>query len=269
MRIDGHAHAAGDYGSAEAIIATSQKCGFDKVVLCTSPKNNLDLKAPPNVPWMKSPGSIYLLNRILRGAYKSFKDNGDGNRYVYELRKELPEVVVPFLWVNPLAPHHMRDLEKNIGAYRVSGIKLHQAWDAFAIDGTAFNELAEAACAHRFPVFIHLYSKKETWKLLTFAQKNRKVTLIVAHMLGLEIFKEAQKNLPNVYFDTSGSERVRGRDIQEAIETFGYDHVIFGTDTPYAGIGDQISKIERLRLSDRVLEHIFKLNIEDLLSMGA
>jgi uncharacterized protein len=51
-----------------------------------------------------------------------------------------------------------------------------------------------------------------------------------------------------VYFDTSGSERVRGRDIQEAIELFGYEHVIFGTHTPYARMGDQISKIERLNL---------------------
>ena len=268
MIIDAHAHTAGDYATAESIIATSKKYEIDKIVLCTSPKNNLDLKAPPNVPFMKSPSSIYLLNRMLRLAYKSFKDYGDGNKYVFELRNRVPEIVIPFLWVNPLDPQHMSNLETRIQENRVGGIKLHQAWDSFAIDGSEFNELAEVARAHKLPVFIHLYSKKETLKLLQYADKNREVIFIVAHMLGLDIFREKGKNLSNLYFDTSGSERVRGKDIQEAIELFGYEHVVFGTDTPYARIGDQISKIERLNLTDRVKEHIFRLNIMNVLTLS-
>ena len=145
------------------------------------------------------------------------------------------------------------------------GIKLHQAWDSFAIDSSEFNTLAEVARAHKLPIFIHLYSKKETWKLLYYAKNSRDVKFIVAHMLGLDIFRGERKNLSNVYFDTSGSERVREKDIQEGIELFGYDHVIFGTDAPYAKIGCQIDKIKRLNLSDNVMEHIFKLNIENVL----
>jgi predicted TIM-barrel fold metal-dependent hydrolase len=185
------------------------------------------------------------------------------------LKNKLPEVVIQFLWVNPLDPRHVGNIDRNIEKYQVRGIKLHQAWDPFAIDGNEFNEVAEAARSHRLPVFIHLYSKKETWKLLRYAKKNREVTFIVAHMLGLDIFKEERKNLPNMYFDTSGSERVRGRDILEAIGLFGYDHVTFGTDTPYASMCDQISKIEQLNLSDNVKEQIFKLNIMNVLSMGS
>ena len=140
--------------------------------------------------------------------------------------------------------------------------------DPFAIDGKEFNQLAEVTRLYKLPLFIHLYSKKETWKLLQYANKNPGVTFIVAHMLGLGIFNEERKNLSNMYFDTSGSERVREKDIQKAIELFGYEHVIFGTDTPYARIEDQISKIERLKLSDHVKEHIFRLNIENVLSLG-
>ena len=92
MIIDAHAHAAGEYATAESIIATSKKYGLDKVVLCTSPKNNRDLKAPPNVPFMKSPSSIYLLNRMLRLAYKSFRGYGDGNKYVFELKNRFPKL---------------------------------------------------------------------------------------------------------------------------------------------------------------------------------
>ena len=268
MIIDGHAHAAGDYVTAKSIIAASKQYEFNKVVLCPSPKNNLNLKAPPNVPFMKSPSSIYLLNRTLRLAYKSFKDYGDGNKYVFEIKKEIPEMVIQFLWVNPLHPGHMDALERNIEDYRASGIKLHQAWDSFAIDSGEFNELAEVARAHKLPVFIHLYSKEETRKLFLFAKENREVVFIIAHMLGLDIFKEECKSLPNIHFDTSGSERVREKDIQEAIELFGYDHVIFGTDTPYARIEDQICKIDRLQLNSTMKEHILSLNIMNVLSLN-
>jgi predicted TIM-barrel fold metal-dependent hydrolase len=268
MIIDAHAHAAGDYATAESIITTIKKYRIDKVVLCTSPKNNIDLEAPPNFPFLKSPNSIYLLNRMLRLGYKSFKDHGNGNQYVFGLKNKLPEVVIQFLWVNPLNRSHMDNIERNIENYKVSGIKLHQAWDSFAIDGDEFNELTEVACAHKLPVFIHLYSKKETRKLLGYAKKNQKVTFIVAHMLGLDIFKEERQSLSNMYFDTSGSERVRGRDILQAIRLFGGDHVVFGSDTPYERIEDQIDKIDRLELTDQVKELIFEKNIRSVLSLS-
>jgi predicted TIM-barrel fold metal-dependent hydrolase len=268
MIIDGHAHAARDYSTVESIARMVKEYKLDKIVLCTSPKNNLDLKDPPNIPFMKTPNSIYLLNRMMRIAYRSMKDNGDGNKYVFELKKKIPDTVVQFLWVNPLNQLHMRSIEQNIRDYQVKGIKLHQAWDPFAIDSSEFKRLVDVAKAFNLPIFIHLYSKKETWKLLQFASSNQGAIFIIAHMLGLGIFKEHHKNLPNIYFDTSGSERVRGRDILEAINSFGYEHVVFGTDTPYARIGDQIDKIQRLGLPDNMMEHIFSLNLKNLLSLG-
>jgi predicted TIM-barrel fold metal-dependent hydrolase len=268
MIIDGHAHAAGAYSTADSVMSTSREFGITQVVLCTSPKNNLDLKEPPNLPFMKSPSSIYLLNRMLRFGYKSFiKDYGDGNQHVFKLRDQAPDIVIPFLWVNPLDLQHMDHLEERIQRYRPKGIKLHQAWDSFTIDGSAFNQLIEVAQAHKFPVFIHLYSRSETRKLLHFICSHKDTNFIVAHMLGLDIFKE-KNNLSNLYFDASGSERVRGLDILEAIDCFGYDHVIFGSDTPYAKIEAQIKKIQHLNLSDKVMEHIFRLNVEHILASG-
>ncbi|HUH97767.1 MAG TPA: amidohydrolase family protein [Anaerolineales bacterium] len=266
--IDAHAHAAGDYATAESIRGASKKYGIEKIVLCTGPKNNRDLKAPPNFPLLRSPNSIYLLNRMLRMAYRSFRDCGNGNQYVFELRDRIPDLIIPFLWVNPLDPRHMQDLETNIRKHAVRGIKLHQAWDPFTVDGGGFERVAAAAGANKLPIFIHLYSRAETWKLCRFIGAHPEVTFIVAHMLGLDIFKERGREFSNVYFDTSGSERVRGKDILEAIELFGCEHVIFGSDTPYARIEDQIIKIQRLKLSENVMEHVFKLNMENLLSVS-
>jgi predicted TIM-barrel fold metal-dependent hydrolase len=170
--------------------------------------------------------------------------------------------------VNPLDAHQIADLEKTIQEYGVKGIKLPQVWDPFTIGGNEFNQLVEIARANHLPIFIHLYSRNETQNLLRFIENHQDVTFMIAHMLGLGIFGEKSDRLPNVYFDTSGSERVRERDILEAINLVGDDHVVFGSDTPYARVEDQIRKIERLNLSDRVKESIFMSNIENVLSLS-
>jgi predicted TIM-barrel fold metal-dependent hydrolase len=263
--IDGHAHAAGDYATPEAISLTASRFDIGKIVLCTSPKNHQDLGTPPDIPFMKSPSSIYFLNNMVRLGYRSLKDNGDGNRYVHGLATAHPRLVVQFLWLNPLDQEHMEALEHNIHAYNVRGLKLHQAWDSFAIDSEPFLRVTEVARAHRLPIFIHLHSKRETAKLAKFAVHAKDSVFIIAHMLGLEIFAEYAEVLDNLYFDTSGSARVRKQDILEAINTFGHDHVVFGSDTPYASLADQIPKIQQLGVSPNVLDHIFVKNMAALL----
>jgi hypothetical protein len=47
MIIDGHAHAAGRYCTAESIKEITKRYGIEKILLCPSPKNNLDLKEHP------------------------------------------------------------------------------------------------------------------------------------------------------------------------------------------------------------------------------
>lgn len=268
MIIDAHAHAAGGYSTAESIMNMLQKYEIEKIVLCTSPKNILDLPEPPNIPLKKSPDSNYLLNRMLRFAYTNFmKDNGDGNKYVYELKNKIPDKIIQFLWVNPLDKGHMTNIEETIRDYQPKGIKLHQAWNPFKIGNIEFNRLVDIARTYKLPIFIHIYSKRETWRLLEYIKNNQDVTFIIAHMAGLDIFNTNRSILKNVFFDTSGSDRVQGKDIQKAINSFGYEHIIFGTDTPYTKIDDQISKIEQLNLSDNVKEHIFKLNISHVLSL--
>ena len=268
MIIDAHAHAAGDYSNAESIMNMIQKYDIEKIILCTSPKNIQVLQTPPNIPLKKSPDSNFLINRMLKFGYKHFmKDNGDGNKFVFELKSKVPEKILQFLWVNPLNEGHMANIEKSIHEYQPKGIKLHQAWNSFEIGKIEFNTLADTARSYKLPIFIHLYSKKETWRLLQFIKNNQDVVFIIGHMAGLDIFKTDKSILKNVYFDTSGSERVQGKDILKAINTFGYEHVIFGTDTPFTNFDDQINKIDQLNLSDNVKEHIFKLNISNILTL--
>ncbi len=268
MLIDIHAHAAGDYGTVDSLKNMAEKYNIEKIVLCTSPKNMQNLKKPPSMPFKQKPDSIYKMNRMNRLAYNHFfKENGDGNQYVYELRKQLPELVIQFLWVNPLDIEDMSNLENTIRTYQPRGIKLHQAWNSFKIDGKEFKKLVDIASLHNLPVFIHIYSKNEVHSLLRFIKENPAAVFIIGHLTGVDLFSNSGINLKNIYFDTSSSKRIQGSDIKQAIDAFGYDHIIFGTDTPYANIEDQIERVEQLNLSEKVKEHIYRLNARKILAL--
>lgn len=268
MMIDIHAHAAGNYGSVDSIKIMAAKYGIEKIVLCTSPKNNHNLPEPPATHFKQKPDSIFMMNRISRIAYKYFfKGDGEGNQFVCGLKNHLPELILQFLWVNPLDTAYMSKLESTINTYRPSGIKLHQAWNPFKIDGIEFKNLVDIASSHQLPIFIHLYSKREVLKMCRFISENPNAVFIIGHLAGANLFAESGANLRNVYFETSSSSRIQGIDIKQAIDTFGYEHVVFGTDTPYTGIDAQIEKIERINLPDRIKEHIYSLNAKSILSI--
>lgn len=268
MLIDIHAHAAGNYGTVDSIKNMAAKYDIEKIVLCTSPKNIQNLQEPPSMPFKQKPDSIYMMNRMNRMAYNHFfKDNGDGNQFVCELKNQLPELIIQFLWVNPLDAGHMNNLETSIRTYQPKGIKLHQAWNPFKTEGIEFKNLVDIASSNKLPVFIHLYSKKEVLKLLRFIRENQNAVFVIGHLTGTDLFRESGVNLKNVYFDTSSSKRIQGSDIKQAVDTFGYEHIVFGTDTPYASIDEQIDRIEQLKLSDHIKEHIYNLNARNILAL--
>lgn len=268
MLIDIHAHAAGNYGSVDSIKNMAANYDLEKIVLCTSPKNNQSLQEPPSMPFKQKSDSVYMMNRMNRIAYNHFlKDNGDGNKFVYELKNQLPELIVQFLWVNPIDVRQMDNLENCIHTYKPKGIKLQQSWNPFKIDGIEFKNLIDISCSYKLPVFIHLYSKKDVFKLLRFISENQNAVFIIGHLIGMDLFSQSGVNLKNVCFDTSSSNRIQGSDIKQAIDVFGYEHIVFGTDTPYASINEQIKRIEQLNLPDNIKEHIYSMNARNILAL--
>jgi predicted TIM-barrel fold metal-dependent hydrolase len=268
MLIDIHAHAAGDYSEVDSIQSMASKYDLEKIVLCTSPKNIQNLKEPPTMPFKQKTDSIYMMNRMNRMAYNHFfKENGDGNQFVFGLKNQLPELIIPFLWVNPLDAGHTDNLENSILKYQPKGIKLHQAWNPFKIDGVEFKNLVDIASSNKLPIYIHLYSKKEVKKLLCFIKENQNAVFIIAHLTGADLFSESGVNLKNIYFDTSSSKRIQGGDIKRAIDAFGYEHIVFGSDTPFTNIGEQINRVEQLNLPDNVKEHIYSINARNILAL--
>jgi predicted TIM-barrel fold metal-dependent hydrolase len=151
---------------------------------------------------------------------------------------------------------------------KAMGIKLHQTWNPFSIDGKPFRELMAITTAKKLPVFIHLYSRNEAGKLLRFIGENQDMAFIITHLLDMHIFRERRSQLQNVYFDTSGSDRIRPADILDAIRLFGSEHVMFGSDTLFTAIGDRLAKIDAVDLSDGVKERILGQNMKHVGRLG-
>lgn len=268
MLIDAHAHADGSYGTVESILGLSAQYGIERIVLCPTPHNIHDQGAPPKLPIPETPNSVYLLNRLNRFAYRHFlHGTGDSNEFVHELALALPDLVIPFIWVDPLDPR-LDDLDAMIVKFGARGIKLHQAWNPFHVDSRQFRRVVDVARSRGLPIFLHLYSASEVRSLIRFVSTQPHGDIIVAHLIGYELFAKSGVDLSHLYFDTSSSNRISGQDILRAVEAFGHERVLFGTDNPYAEIGPQIARIDSLGLSTPARENIMRHNAARLLGLS-
>jgi predicted TIM-barrel fold metal-dependent hydrolase len=71
------------------------------------------------------------------------------------------------------------------------------------------------------------------------------VQFIVAHCIGLEWFAETPAEFPNLNFEISPYWLVSDQRVMHAVKTFGAQHVIFGSDTPF-GEENQRNNIQRI-----------------------
>ena len=78
----------------------------------------------------------------------------------------------------------MAILEETILAFQPRGIKLHQAWNSFAINGPGFRSLMAIATAYRPPLFIHLYARKDVKKLVSYIGEHQDIIISAERFSG-------------------------------------------------------------------------------------
>ena len=92
---------------------------------------------------------------------------------------------------------------------------------------------------------------------------------MLLHLIGLEVVAKHAYNLRNIYYYISPYSYISEKRIRCAVDTFGADHVVFGSDTPFDK--DSLRKVtERVRnmdLSDSQKEQILGTNIAMLLKL--
>lgn len=274
MIIDCHAHLGGEYNNLPSILATLDRSGADKVILCPSesPRKN-SMWIPHLAGRIGGRDLNFLVNRIIRVStpFQKVQKNIDRqNEDVFRITAGSEGRVVQFFWANPLKEGILEEMEEKYGLWKFKGIKLHQSSHPFRIKSYPFAEIAHFASHQHLPVFIHLHSKKEIRDFISVSRRY-KTWFIVGHLIGLELFIRNRKDLgENILFDISCPPLVTVNRVRLALETFGPGRIVMGTDTPFGrnNLSVAISRIRSLGLPARETGMILGDNMRGILGIG-
>jgi uncharacterized protein len=238
MIIDGHAHAAGPFRRADTLRAALDGLEVDRVVLSQNIRNDSpEIRLPfENTEITRNPLVPFAGNRFIRmGARLLRAEDGriERNREVRALAEECRGRVIPFYWANPGRDDLLEEVFRAVERDGFRGIKLHQGVTPFPIDSESMTELASFASGKKTPIFIHLYSRPEVRKFADLALAHPRTIFIIAHLIGVEILAPRAKELRNVYWDTSPAWGSPVPRVKFALDAFGADRVMLGSDTPF------------------------------------
>jgi predicted TIM-barrel fold metal-dependent hydrolase len=257
MVIDGHAHASGIFRRPETLLAALDKLGVDRAVLCQNIRNDEQDRLLPfeKGEITRHPAVSYTGNLFLRAGgwlLRAEKGRIERNREVLELAERCRGRVIPFYWANPGRPDALKEVAVAVEENGFRGIKLHQCVNPFLIESPATDEIASFAAEKEVPVFIHFYSPREIRKFKDVALAHHRTVFIVAHLIGLEILAPWAQALRNVYWDVSPAWGSPASRVRFAVDSFGADRVMLGSDTPFGRdtLKRNIAKIRGMDLPD-------------------
>ncbi|MEL7568594.1 MAG: amidohydrolase family protein [Dehalobacterium sp.] len=274
MIIDGHAHACGEYLTADSILKKLDENSTDAVVLCPGELNKDKGYKLPDL-YLKYPNKdfIYAINRLtkiiiaLTGAAKQIDE---GNEYVFSLVKQAPHRILQFYWANPNDKNVIDKIENNYALWNFKGIKLHQCWHKFSLRNENLGQIVKWAENKGLPVFIHLASQQDAMDMVWVVNRHKDACFIIAHMIGMEVFSQAELQNENVYFDMSGGQLIPQKKLLSAIEKFGAKKILMGSDTPYGmeNFKKAITRVNNLPLSEDEKHMIMGGNLQNILRLN-
>ena len=273
MIIDGHAHACGDYLTPEKIVTHLAQSKVDKLVLVPGELNSEKTYSFPNVakllPGLNITKFFNYLTKMVISLTNAQKDFIAGNAYVYELAKELPDKVIQFYLVTNVFDSITQELDDKHLKWKFKGLKFHQCWFPISIKSKIFIETATWAIGKDLPIFIHLFSDSEVNMLIEHKRNNPRSIIIVAHLFGLELFIKSKTKFENLHFDISTYQVTSDKRVLKAINYFGAEKILMGSDTPYGkdNLKKNIDRIRSLDISTKEKELILGENMRRLLKI--
>lgn len=186
--------------------------------------------------------------------------------------------IIPFGSVYPGSETALFEIERlhNAG---ICGIKLHPEYQNFYIDDECVYEIYEKCASLSMIVELHaggdvafappVHATPARIEKITSMFPD--TTFVFAHMGGYDMWDEFSRTVrrhENMYIDTSMTDTVAKLDVATAlkiIENVGPDHVLFGSDMPWARQCVSIEKVLSFGLSPNENKMIFCQNAEKLL----
>jgi hypothetical protein len=158
------------------------------------------------------------------------------------------------------------EITRCIKELKFSGIKFHPVEEAFSPDNPIFEPIYELAIKLDVPIQIHcdrIYNfTANPMRILNVALNFPDLKICAVHLYSREAI-EFLSQVENTYIEIS--EVSKGRLIQEAIDSFGDDRVLFGSDYPYGDPNIILAILKELHLDESSTKKILSENALNLL----
>ena len=221
---------------------------------------------------------------------------------VAEAARLAPDRLVPFSLVNPMAPDAPAKVERLISELGFRGVLMFPAMHHYSIDGPEARAVFEVLEQHKAPAYVHCgllvvklrdilglprvqdIQYANPLALIPAANAHPSIPFIIPHF-GAGLFREALlagAQCENIHVDTSSTNSWRKTQpgnpdlstvFERALEVFGPERVIFGTDSNVFPAGwraerlaEQREAVGALGLSEADSELIFGGNAARLIA---
>ena len=266
MKIDFHTHAFPDKIADRAIASLSEKGGISPYA---------DGKVNKLLQIMDEDGVD--ISVVLNIATKPEQETNVNNFAISLL--ENPRLV-PFGSVYPASETSLSEVERLYKA-GIKGIKFHPEYQWFDVmDERVFptyEKCGELGMIVTFHAGVDVGFKapfhSDPERLNRLCELFPKTTFVFAHMGGYDMWDEGAdiyKHHENMYLDTSIINTVsiiNNDSAKRLIDNVGIDHILFGSDMPWARAVHSAAKLEMLGLDDEDLEKIYSGNAKRLLNI--
>ena len=188
---------------------------------------------------------------------------GSINRFISASAEESHGRFVGLGTVHPDSDTLKEDIESII-KLGLRGVKLHPDFQKFKLDDYRCLKIFEL-CEGRLPVLVHCgdhrYDFSNPNRMAPILSIFTELTVVGAHFGGWSVWEDAENMLteyPNFYVDTSSSLYAMSPDrARTLLRKYGARRVLFGTDYPMWRIGDELSRIEALGLTEEEKQAVF------------
>ncbi len=202
---------------------------------------------------------------VLIPRLTQFCDSVSSNRGFFKALSTFPKKdrVLPFLWIHPhqLEASHFEE-------FTFYGFKFHPSISQVTVD---LNEkMLELCDKHRKPILIHCgrNEKSRIDYVLKINEHYPDLNFICAHLGGLatdliiRAFKKMQEAsyLDNIFLNTAVC--FYPKLIKKAVEIFGSDKIIFGSDRPFHDYEVSLYAIRSCKFDTETQQNIFSKNLQ-------
>lgn len=191
------------------------------------------------------------------------------------------EGIISFGGIHPDSQDYRGELN-HIKKLGLLGIKLHPDYQKNFIDDPRYVRIIQYAVELGLIVVIHagldiglpdpVHCPPQRTANMLSQIEDMDAKIVLAHMGGYAMWDDVEDLLVgrNVYLDTSFSfNRISDQQFVRIVKNHGADRVLFATDSPWDGQGDDLEHIRQLDLTQEELDRILHKNAEELLRIDS